>query len=967
MSLRTLPLRLEIYEGESADSWIEALARRYRTSPRSMLPLLGLRTVDHISTLLAKTEPVAWDRAAIAAGLEPARLHAAAGTRLTAITPLRLIGTRFCPACLAESGGRWQLAWRWNWSVACQAHRMVLAERCPDCGKPVRTRIAAGKEATEPGTCTNIINGHRRCGTDLTQVQVLAASEDVLDVQRWIEQLAAGLTSSAPAGATAVFEDLPAVTTWLARATPAARLERGRRGHGTVPEADAAQTADLIAQARIILTGDDEAAIDALRQVTSCLPTGWRNPPPGMGHYRWRALGPTFPNRYLRAADLDLHPTDRLRIRTVTTQAARVGADIRDRTRMLPQLLWPEWTARLLPANGFLVEQFRAVMSASILMLGSSQRSHAVIAAPLNPHLRRSWISVAFQSLDDIAGEESLRPVLILLCRLADHLDQHGCLIDYQRRREVTAGLSMAWSYWRDLACGAGAHPGDPVPAGRLLHAQRHLHQLLTGSDLADPSHRLAFRDAADRSRYLAFTARLSTPLRRAFHQEAERFLAERGIDEPVTWHPPLHLADGLELPGIDLDLINLELIKRIVIDEGRPPRAAAEQLGVHVEHVRIALERLDRPERAWSYRDKPEAWKREQLLTREYFEREYLGARRSLRQIGEELGLNRSTIGLYAQRHGIETDQIPRRRIPIDEAWLREQYIRHQRSTADLANEIGVTQMTVNNALARLGVQRRPAGVASHPQMLTTLDQRISRDIRAAVEGSLDGWKRLRRFQIAIALPTLKDAKQHLGLPKAALVSQLQRLETDIGDELFTRSTPIRPQAPTPRGKKLLQILDRPHITALMTEALGADMDPMPNPSAIEAAVERFNQPRKNPGPLKPFDDIAVERIRIMGPTLRLIRDLVEHGDPQFYGHEVIARTGIDAGTLYPALHRLRDAGWLASWPEPEHEWLAGAPPGRGPGRRRTYYALTPEGRSAAEREIHKRTSTTNEVNHAA
>lgn len=956
MNLRTLPLRLEIAAGESVDSWIEALARRYRTCPRSMLPLLGLRTVDHISTLLTKTDPGTWDRAAIAAGLDPARLHAAAGTGLAAITPLRLIGTRFCPVCLAESGGRWQLAWRWNWTVACRTHRIVLAERCPDCGKPVRTRIAAGREVIEPGTCTNIIDGHRRCGADLTLAQVTAADEDVLGVQRWIEQLAAELTGPAPAGATAVFDDLPTVTTWLARATPAARQERGRRGYGTVPAADAAQTADLLAQARTILTGDDETAIQALKQVNAALPTGWRNPPPGMGHHRWRALGPIFPNRYLRAADLDLHPTDRLRMRTVTTHAERVRAEIPDRTRMLPQLLWPEWTARLLPANGFLVEQFRAVMSTSILIPGSPQRSHAVIAAPLNPHLHRNWISVAFQSLEDIAGEASLYPVLILLCRLADHLDEHGCPIDYQRRREATAELSMTWPYWRDLACRAGAHPGDPVPTGRLLHAQRHLHQLLTGSDLTDPAHRLAFRDAADRSRYLAFTAGLSAALRRAFHEEAGQFLVGRGIDEPVTWHPPLTLADGLDLPGIDLDQIDLELIRRVVIDEGQPPSAAAAQLGIHVEHVRIALERLDRPERAWTYRDKPEAWKREQTLTREYFEREYLGARRSLREIAKELGLNRRTVALYAQRHGIETDQLLSRRAPIDEAWLRQQYIGRQRSTGEIANEIGVTQMTVNNALNRIGVPRRAAGVASHPQMLATLDRRISRDIRAAVEGSLDGWKRLRRFQIAIAFPTLGEAKKHLGLPKAGLVTQLQRLEIDIGAPLFTRSTSIQSQAPTPRGKKLLQILDRPHIKALMTDALGSALEPMPEQPEIDAATARFHIPRKNPGPLKPFDGIAVERIRIMAPTLRLLQDLVEHDDVQFYGEQVVKRIGIDAGTLYPALHRLRAAGWLTSWPEPEHEWLAGAPPGCGPGRRRTYYALTPEGRRAAEHEIEYR-----------
>ena len=34
MTVRTLPMRLEIAEGEAADSWIEALARRYRILAR---------------------------------------------------------------------------------------------------------------------------------------------------------------------------------------------------------------------------------------------------------------------------------------------------------------------------------------------------------------------------------------------------------------------------------------------------------------------------------------------------------------------------------------------------------------------------------------------------------------------------------------------------------------------------------------------------------------------------------------------------------------------------------------------------------------------------------------------------------------------------------------------------------------------------------------------------------------------
>ena len=43
----------------------------------------------------------------------------------------RAAGSRFCPECLAQTGGRWQLAWRLGWSFACLIHSRLLADACP--------------------------------------------------------------------------------------------------------------------------------------------------------------------------------------------------------------------------------------------------------------------------------------------------------------------------------------------------------------------------------------------------------------------------------------------------------------------------------------------------------------------------------------------------------------------------------------------------------------------------------------------------------------------------------------------------------------------------------------------------------------------------------------------------------------------------------------------------------------------
>ncbi len=77
---------------------------------------------------------------------------------------------------------------------------------------------------------------------------------------------------------------------------------------------------------------------------------------------------------------------------------------------------------------------------------------------------------------------------------------------------------------------------------------------------------------------------------------------------------------------------------------------------------------------------------------------------------------------------------------------------------------------------------------------------------------------------------------------------------------------------------------------------------------------------------------------------------------DREYYGLEVHQRTGIDKGTLYLLLNKLARAGWLASRPEDEDQRRVGARPGKGPGKRRTYYQLTPDGHRAAQREITNR-----------
>ncbi len=64
-------------------------------------------------------------------------------------------GSRFCPACQAGSGGRWQLAWRLGWSFACTRHHVLLADRCPACLRTPRLRAHPRRDVPRLGLCSS--------------------------------------------------------------------------------------------------------------------------------------------------------------------------------------------------------------------------------------------------------------------------------------------------------------------------------------------------------------------------------------------------------------------------------------------------------------------------------------------------------------------------------------------------------------------------------------------------------------------------------------------------------------------------------------------------------------------------------------------------------------------------------------------------------------------------------------------
>ncbi|GFG53460.1 hypothetical protein CQY20_32275 [Mycolicibacterium agri] len=209
-AVRTLPIRVPPIDGEALDSWLEAIAARTHSAFGDLLSAMALNRNDAISSgaWIVRLEPEETAVINEATGASKARLETMVlahysdralrinpntGTISRAFPWGRAVGSRFCPACLEQTGGRWQLAWRLGWTFACTIHNCLLADACPQCGAVQRRRTHVGDIIPEPGRCAHAATdatgrAPARCHTDLTNAPVAAFDADhpVIHAQRII-------------------------------------------------------------------------------------------------------------------------------------------------------------------------------------------------------------------------------------------------------------------------------------------------------------------------------------------------------------------------------------------------------------------------------------------------------------------------------------------------------------------------------------------------------------------------------------------------------------------------------------------------------------------------------------------------------------------------------------------------------------------------------------------------------------
>jgi hypothetical protein len=749
---RTLPIRVAPVPGEALDSWHEALAARLQATladlVAAMLPAPRRPGRTRPSSAIMISDD---DAAAIAAscqltaadvrGLTLARydgialrLDRQSGHVVRNLLWGRAAGSRFCPECLAQTGGRWQLAWRLSWSFACLSHSRLLADACPECGRMQRRQPHPVTQVPRPGTCAGpgpdaIGVSPPRCGADLTAARTLtlAPGHPVLAAQQFVSDIittgraTAGIYASSPQPAHAALADVRALAATILYASSAGSLAAvlpadiaaehaaavaiPHERHGSTPTtasvfpgslapASAAVTAAAVTAAAGPLASPDfrEAAAGLRRAFRAEEAQPWS---------RARAASPALQAVRLTALGLAAEPP-----------ATGDPAVAQARARQVPALFWPAWTARLMPLlpgtspqerRRFLSAAFLVVTTETSLTIATRMLGSAIACPAATPILLR-------------AERDPRWPASVTaLTRLAGWLDQHGTQIDYQRRRLLDYGSLLPGSDWIRICRSTRTIPGEQ---SRALTARRWLFERISGApaDLAPAAFAVITPD--QRARLDKFAVLTTPGLVASLDSYAGTWLAGNRIDsEEATWRPPASLLSDLDLPGPDPFTWQPGEIHELITLRRMSPRAAARHAGTTIDVIRAVLDEHPAPPQPLTPGQERAAGRvtaelRARLPPRDLDDL-YTTQRLTPRELSRRLGADRRTIVALLDEYGIPRRDTAAARppFPIDRDWLYEQYVTRSRTLPDIAAELGTSKSNITRRAKVLGITLRGRG----------------------------------------------------------------------------------------------------------------------------------------------------------------------------------------------------------------------------------------------------------------
>jgi len=871
---RSLPIRLAPLPGEAIDSWLEALAHRNHTDMVDLLAAVRLSSKvgpSNGARWIVRVSPTEIASICAATGLEPEEVAAMTlshydgralqidldkPTVSRAFPWGRGVGSRYCPDCLTETGGRWQLVWRLGWSFACLRHHCLLADTCPECARPQRMLPHVGEKMPIPGRCARPgrdATGRtpQRCGAPLTSTTVARfdpghpalVAQQIL--YRVIDSGAAyfGVYRELGTASRDLLTDVRAVAGRIlhyatdgelkrilpadlvgpyrkirTRRTDSPAAARDKPGLYTPAEAVTAAVGATAAVTILNTSTAAEAGAAARWLIRGGRDRGFAMSPTSIG---WSSrVTPTLTAVQLAALGPDLKLGDQLRYRIGApwpTRPAPGKTRLDTLSRGIPTMLWPQWSLRL-SIPGCRHRYFRRVISAALLLVGTTLTMDE--AAQLSsPDISGSDISRILQLLQNHANWEAVRAALT---SCADMLAEGHAPIDYRRRRKLDYAHLLPDRDWDDICRRAGV-------SGKLRYsAQRprcFLFEQLTGMPAGMAPY--ARSDWEFRSGVADFPRTLTPELHGALGEYAQRFLAEHDINnEPTVWHPPTAVLDDLGCAADPTDGIDIVELHRLIRRDFLSVPAAAKHLHTTTDVVRHVLEQHPAPTPEPVLHPKPpprpprrprspSAYQQARArLTRAKFVELYEGQRMPLAAIGASVGVSRGTVTRLAHDYGIALREAGNRdRCQLDKNWLHTQYVEQRRSIQDIAEEREMSSATVARWLADHNIPIRPSGGVSHtrsPQERRIIDGAPL--LRPAMTAG-GGWERLTRFADSAHYPTLSAAAADLGFSPSRLVIQIKQLESDFDQPLIIRAERGRPMQITDFGAQVIRTVHKARL----------------------------------------------------------------------------------------------------------------------------------------------------------
>ncbi|WP_460009580.1 TniQ family protein [Mycobacterium avium] len=240
-AVRTLPIRVQPLPEESLDSWLEALASRSDATWGEIVGALDFFGVRGNSASFWATRanvsltPGQVDTISHCTGVDPCRLQSMTlqpwikdtSWQRPSVASLRVSGSRFCPRCLEERGGRWRVWWRLRCGFVCPTHGCLLSDACGVCGGLQRTAPPRFNEVPKLGSCTRGVSrtGETpRCheplssapATCLDTCTAVVIQRELLCVLR-AGYASGGIYGSSPVPSTVFMRDLRTLGTWMLR------------------------------------------------------------------------------------------------------------------------------------------------------------------------------------------------------------------------------------------------------------------------------------------------------------------------------------------------------------------------------------------------------------------------------------------------------------------------------------------------------------------------------------------------------------------------------------------------------------------------------------------------------------------------------------------------------------------------------------------------------------------------------